>query len=68
MYETGGLLTRAESSLKTAESSFKLGHFSLLELLEAQRTFIETRAQYLRVRDDHHKAKIDVIHAVGREP
>jgi outer membrane protein TolC len=44
------------------------GHVSVLELLEAQRTFIETRGQYLRVQDDHRKAKIDVIHAVGREP
>jgi cobalt-zinc-cadmium efflux system outer membrane protein len=67
VYE-GGLLSRAENQLNVAEKSLKLGHVSLLELLEAQRTFIETRAQYLRVQDDHRKAMVEVSHAVGREP
>ena len=68
VYETGGLLARADASLKIAESWYRGGGASLLELLEAQRTFIETRGQYLRVQDEHRKAKIDVVHAVGREP
>jgi len=68
VYEGGGLLSRAENALRVAESSYKAGAVSLLELLEAQRTFIETRAQYLRVQDDHRKAMSDVAHAVGREP
>ena len=68
VYEKGGLLTRSESALKTAELSYRAGAVSLLELLEAQRTFIETRGQYLRVQDEHRKAMIDVVHAVGREP
>jgi outer membrane protein, heavy metal efflux system len=68
VYENGGLLARADNSLKTAEKSYRAGAVSLLELLEAQRTFIETRGQYLRVQDEHRKAKIDVVHAVGREP
>ena len=68
VYEGGGLLSRAENSLKVAESSYKAGAVSLLELLEAQRTYIETRVQYLRVQDDHRKAMADVAHAVGREP
>jgi outer membrane protein, heavy metal efflux system len=68
VYENGGLLSRADNSLKTAEKSYRAGAVSLLELLEAQRTYIETRGQYLRVQDEHRKAKIDVVHAVGREP
>ncbi len=68
VYESGGLLSRADASLKIAESWYRGGGASLLELLEAQRTFIETRGQYLRVQDEHRKAKIDVVHAVGREP
>ncbi len=68
VYETGGLLSGAEWSLETAEKSFRAGAVSLLELLEAQRTYIETRGQYLRVQDEYRKAKIDVVHAVGREP
>ena len=68
LYEAGGLLSRSESALRVAESSYRAGAVSLLELLEAQRTFIETRGQYLRVQDDHRKAMVDVTHAVGREP
>jgi cobalt-zinc-cadmium efflux system outer membrane protein len=67
VYE-GGLISRAENQLTVAEKALKAGHYSLLELLEAQRTFIETRAQYLRVQDDHRKAMVEVAHAVGREP
>jgi cobalt-zinc-cadmium efflux system outer membrane protein len=65
----GGMLSRAENALKVAESSYKAGAVSLLELLEAQRTYIETRAQYLKAKDDYRKAQVDVTHAVGaREP
>ena len=48
----GGMIDRAETALKVAEKSYKAGAVSLLELLEAQRTYIETRAQYLRARHD----------------
>jgi cobalt-zinc-cadmium efflux system outer membrane protein len=63
----GGMLDRAETSLKVAEKSYKAGAVSLLELLEAQRTYIETRAQYLRARHDLRQGFIDVSHAVGGE-
>jgi len=64
----GGMLERAENALKVAETSYKAGGVSLLELLEAQRTYIETRAQYLKVRHDLQQGLIDVTHAVGGEP
>ena len=67
VYE-GGLIGRAENQLDKVEKAMQAGHFSLLELLEAQRTFIEARAQYLRVQDDLRKAMVEVAHAVGREP
>ncbi|HEX7479643.1 MAG TPA: TolC family protein [Polyangiales bacterium] len=66
-FEGGGMLQRAEGSLHVAESSYKAGASSLLELLEAQRTYIETRAQYLRAGYDYQQAKIDMMHAVGGE-
>jgi outer membrane protein TolC len=59
------MLSRADNALRVAESSYKAGAVSLLELLEAQRTYIETRAEYLKVLDDYRKAQIDVTHAVG---
>jgi cobalt-zinc-cadmium efflux system outer membrane protein len=63
--DTGGMLARAEIALRVAEKSYKAGAVSLLELLEAQRTNLETRAQYLRALYDFRQASIDVTHAVG---
>jgi cobalt-zinc-cadmium efflux system outer membrane protein len=63
--DTGGMLKRAETALRVAEKSYKAGATTLLDLLEAQRTFLETRADYLRVLYDFRQAAIDVTHAVG---
>jgi len=65
IFEGGGMLSRAETALKVAERSYQAGASSLLELLEAQRTYLETRAQYLRASHDYRQATIDVAHAVG---
>jgi cobalt-zinc-cadmium efflux system outer membrane protein len=65
LFNQGGMLDRAERALRTAEKSYAVGTISLLELLEAQRTFIETRAQYLRAQYDQRKSRVDLIHAVG---
>jgi cobalt-zinc-cadmium efflux system outer membrane protein len=61
----GGMLGRAETALRVAERSYKSGATSLLELLEAQRTYLETRAQYLTALYDFRQAKVDLIHATG---
>jgi cobalt-zinc-cadmium efflux system outer membrane protein len=61
----GGMLARADAALRVAEKSYKAGAVSLLELLEAQRTYIETRGQYLRSLYDFQQANIDMSHAVG---
>jgi len=63
--DTGGMLARAETALRVAEKSYKAGAISLLELLDAQRTYLDTRAQYLHARQDFRQAAIDVAHAVG---
>jgi cobalt-zinc-cadmium efflux system outer membrane protein len=64
-HDTGGMLSRAETALRVAEKSYKAGAVSLLDLLEAQRTYLDTRAQYLRAVYDFRQAAIDVTHAVG---
>lgn len=64
IYE-GGMLDRAETALKVAEKSYKAGAVSLLELLEAQRTYLEVRGAYLKVMHDYRQAIVDVNHAVG---
>jgi cobalt-zinc-cadmium efflux system outer membrane protein len=61
----GGMLARADSSLRVAEKSFQIGAVSLLEFLEAERTYNETRAQYLRALDDYRHGLIDVASATG---
>src|SRR5262249_22812061 len=61
----GGMLERADLALRAAEKSYKVGAVSLLELLEAQRTYIDTRAQYLKTSYDYRQAEIDLVHAVG---
>jgi cobalt-zinc-cadmium efflux system outer membrane protein len=66
IYEAGGMLDRADKALRVAENSYKAGSISLIELLEAQRTYIDTRAQYLRAQHDYRQAVIDVAHATGR--
>lgn len=66
IYEQGGMLERADKALKVAENSYRAGSVSLIELLEAQRTFIDTRAQYLRAQHDYRQAVIDVAHATGK--
>ncbi|MDB4980320.1 MAG: hypothetical protein JWM82_1072, partial [Myxococcales bacterium] len=60
-----GMLARAEAALRVAEKSYKAGAASLLDLLEAQRTNLETRAEYLRALYDFRQAAVDVTHAVG---
>jgi cobalt-zinc-cadmium efflux system outer membrane protein len=65
VFEGGGMIDRADGSLKVAEKSYKAGAISLLELLEAQRTYLDIRGQYLRALHDYRQSTIDVSHAVG---
>jgi cobalt-zinc-cadmium efflux system outer membrane protein len=67
VFQGGGMLDRAETSLRVAEKSYKAGAISLLELLEAQRTFLSARAEYLRAQYDNRQARIDLGYAVGGE-
>ena len=68
IFSKDGMLERAENSLKVAEKSYKAGAVSLLELLEAQRTYLETRDEYLSARYDQQQSAVDLIHAIGKRP
>ncbi|HEY7377021.1 MAG TPA: TolC family protein [Polyangia bacterium] len=63
--DKGGMISRAETALRVAEKSYRAGAISLIELLEAQRTYLDTEAQYLRALYDFRQATVDVSHAVG---
>jgi cobalt-zinc-cadmium efflux system outer membrane protein len=68
VYEGGGMLKRSSSALNVAEKSYKAGAISLLELLEARRTYIDTQASYLRAQHDLRQSTIDLAHSVGESP
>jgi cobalt-zinc-cadmium efflux system outer membrane protein len=63
--DKGGMLERAEIAVRVAEKSYRAGAISLIELLDSERTYLDTRAQYLRALHDFRQAAIDVGHAVG---
>jgi cobalt-zinc-cadmium efflux system outer membrane protein len=63
--DAAGMIARAETALRVAEKSYRAGAISLIELLEAQRTYLDTQAQYLRALHDFRQATADVAHAVG---
>jgi len=63
--DKGGMLARAETALRVAEKSYRAGAIALIDLLEAQRTYLDTQAQYLRALYDFRQAAVDVSHAVG---
>src|SRR5262249_48674079 len=64
IYE-GGMIQRAADALRVAENSYKAGAISLLELMEAQRTYLATRADYLKAQNGVVQARVDLIHAIG---
>jgi outer membrane protein, heavy metal efflux system len=64
LYE-GGMLSRAEQARDVAEKSYRAGSISLLELLEAQRTYNETRVEYLKALNGLWQGRVDVAHATG---
>ena len=68
LFKQGGMLERAETSLRVAEKSYKAGAVSLLEFLEAQRTYLEIHDEYLHAQYDQRKSLVDLIHAVGKKP
>lgn len=66
-FESGGMADRAEAALRVAEHAYQAGAASLLELLEAQRTHLDTKAQYLRAQHEYRQSLIEVSHAVAGE-
>jgi len=60
-------LKQAEAARKAAEVSYRDGAVSLLELLEAERTYIATQRDYLDALRDGHTAAYDVIRVTALE-
>lgn len=55
----------ARSAYEAASKGFELGKFSFLEVLDAQRTFFQVRAQYLRSLSDAHRTAAELERLLG---
>lgn len=59
------IMPGARSSYEAASKGFELGKFSFLEVLDAQRTFFQARAQYLRSLSDAHRTAAELERVLG---
>ena len=59
------VLPGAQSAYEAAGKGFDAGKFSFLETLDAQRTLIQAKAQYLRAVAETHRAASDIERLVG---
>ncbi|MHB1096388.1 MAG: TolC family protein [Gemmatimonadaceae bacterium] len=59
------VLPRSEQIFAATNEGYRLGRFAYLDVLEAQRTLIGARGQYLRAVSDHHKAVADLERLIG---
>jgi len=63
-----GQLSRLDTLLKTAETGYREGESSVVELLDAYQTARETRLRNLELRRDARLAELDLWRALGRRP
>jgi cobalt-zinc-cadmium efflux system outer membrane protein len=64
----GGLLSSAEAALRVAESAWRFGERSFLEVLDAQRTLRGVRNDYNQARFDRHAAWMDIERLLALDP
>lgn len=59
------VLPGAQSAYDAATQGFELGKFNLSDVLDAQRTLFQSKAQYLRARGEAHRAAADIDRLLG---
>ncbi|MEJ8855879.1 TolC family protein [Variovorax robiniae] len=59
------VLPGAQSAFDASTRGFELGKFSFLEVLDAQRTLLQARTQYLRALAEAHRAAADLNRILG---
>ncbi len=60
------VLPGAKTAFEAVNEGYRLGKFSLLDVLDAQRTFFGSRSQLLRALTDYHQAVADVERLIGQ--
>jgi outer membrane protein, heavy metal efflux system len=61
------VLPAAQEVFQATQEGYRLGKFGLLDVLDAQRTFFETRGRYLEALAAYHKAVADLERLSGEE-
>jgi len=61
------VLPAAAEAFQATQEGYRLGKFGLLDVLDAQRTFFETRGRYLEALATYHKAVADLERLSGEE-
>lgn len=61
------ILPQAESVIAATIKGFEFGKFNLLDVLEAQRTLVQTKAQYLKTQADLYRSVTDIERIVGSD-
>ena len=59
------VLPGAQSAYDATTKGFELGKFNFLDVLDAQRTLFQAKAQYLRARGEAHRAAADIDRLLG---
>lgn len=62
------VLPAAQGVFEASTKGYELGKFSLLDVLDAQRTLLQSRTQYLRALAQAHLAAADIHRALGDNP
>lgn len=62
------ILPGAQSAFEAAVKGFELGKFSFLDVLDAQRTLVQAKTQYVRLLAESHRAGADIERLLGRSP
>ena len=61
------ILPDAEKAFKIIKEGSMRGRFTMLDVLDAERTFFEARSQYIRAITDFQIAKIEIEHLIAQE-
>lgn len=59
------ILPGAKSAYNAAVTGFEFGKFAFLDVLDAQRTLLQTKSQYLRALSDAHRAAAEIDGILG---
>jgi cobalt-zinc-cadmium efflux system outer membrane protein len=60
------ILPGAQSAYDASSKGFELGKFGFLEVLDAQRTLVQAKNQYVRALAESHRAAAEIDRIVGR--